>query len=146
MRKRRISFASGIVLAAVVICPGLVAIWNQRKRRLLSDAQCAALLAMSLAVLGASVLFCWTAIPGAELEWIANRWELLSEAASLAMPGGFYAILVLSSRQLRRHGGAECLVLLFGTMVARYSCTGSPPAAHPSPGRCACRIGWHSRS
>jgi len=115
--QRRVSLALGMVVAAVAIGAGAVAIRSQRARHLLSDAQCAALLAASLAVLGAAVLFCWTTIPDTELEWVANRWELLSEAVSLAMPGAFYTILVLGSRPLRRHGGAESGLLILGAAL-----------------------------
>jgi hypothetical protein len=115
--QRRISLALALVVATGAIGAGVTAIHSQRAGRLLSDAQCAGLLALSMAALGGAVLFCWTMIPGAELEWIANRWELLSEGASLGMPGAFYTILILSARPLQLHGGGECALVLIGAWI-----------------------------
>ncbi len=120
--QRQTTLVLGLTLAAVLVGAGSVAVRNQRARRLLSDAQSAVLLTLSLFVLGISVLFCWTMIPDSEPDWIVNRWELLCESFCLGMPGTFHAILILSSRPLRRHGGVEFgFLLLAAGLVATLS-------------------------
>jgi hypothetical protein len=111
------SFALAVGLAAVAAIAGVMALADQRAGRLLSNARCSALLVMSLAVMGTGVLFTLHTIPWTVPEWLANREELLSESFCLGMPGAFYAILVLCSHPLRRHGGVEFGVLVGATTL-----------------------------
>ena len=115
--QRQASLALGIALVTIATGVGVMAIRTQRARQLLSNRQCALLLTLSLVVMTGLVAFCWTVIPDMEMEWLSNRWELLNEAFCLGMPGAFYAILILASRPLRRHGGAEFGVIVFLTAL-----------------------------
>ncbi|HEX4138899.1 MAG TPA: MSEP-CTERM sorting domain-containing protein, partial [Candidatus Methylacidiphilales bacterium] len=113
--------AESLVLAAALVfimCgAGVMSLLTQRAGRLLGERQCAGLLLMSLAVLGMGLRFCWFTIPWSVPEWLANQTELLFESFCLGMPGAFYAILVLISRPLRRHGGKEFGILVGVTVL-----------------------------
>jgi hypothetical protein len=110
-----------MVLAAGVAALGIgaaaIALVTRRAGRLLSRAQCGTLLMLSLAVMGAGVRFCWFTIPWNEPTWLANQEELLAETFCLAMPGAFYAILVLAAQPLRRHGGIEFGLVVIATIA-----------------------------
>jgi hypothetical protein len=114
--ERSESVALALALAVITAGAGVLALRVYRARRLLSHTQAAALLTMSLAVLSATVFFTWSVIPDMEPLWLVNRWELLSEGFCLGMPGAFYAILLLSTPPLRRHGGVE-FALLIAAMI-----------------------------
>jgi hypothetical protein len=115
--ERSESFALALGTFAITAGAAVIATRAQRAKRLLANGECGVLLLLSLAVMAISIRFCFYTIPWTVPEWLANQYELLFEGFCLAMPGAFYAILVLAAKPLRRHGGAEFALLVAATVI-----------------------------
>lgn len=107
--EKQATLAQAIVLVAVALLSATLALAKQRRSALLSNADYAGLLAMSVSVVATGIIFTFFTIPFSLPEWIAGREELLCRFACLGMIGAFYSILVLSAYPLRSHGGIEFL-------------------------------------
>jgi hypothetical protein len=101
------TFFDGAVLLAVTAAAATIALRGLRTPRLLTTGETVATLLISITAMVLAVTFTNWVLPWSLPEWMISRDELLYRSFCLAMPGAFYALLLLASGPVRRGFGTE---------------------------------------
>ena len=125
--ERWASLGQAAALLALIAIPSAMALRGIRSARVLSPAEAGVTLLVSIAAMVLGLTFTCHTIPWEVPDWMVSRDELLYRAFCLAMPGAFYALLLLSSspvrRSVRREFGKALLIgngSVVGTFLFTY--------------------------